>query len=186
VGSLCCSDGHLWNGRFWNLYGNAMGSNGQKFIDEPTNPKGMIELTQNVRENIGTHSARWDGTARPIVIILQFIVGSLVTMGGTLFATFAVNNFGRSLGLIHLSIGLIGLAAGFIAIRGKPWSRTFLLAINGLTIAYSTGSESIVQLQSLLPSTSSLRSLIGTVIAIIMSGTILYLLLGRKWFLGFH
>lgn len=134
-------------------------------------------MAQNARQNIRAATADSLGTRRSVGTILQFLVGALVTMGGALFATLAVNNIGRFLGLIHLSIGLIGFAGGFIALREKPWSRTFLFGINVLTIAYSTVSESIVQIQLLLPSYASLGSLIGTIISIIMSGAILYLLL---------
>lgn len=98
-------------------------------------------------------------------------------MGGTLFAALAVNSFGTHLGLIHLSIGLTGLVGGFLALVRRPLPRTFLIGINMLTVAYSALSESIVQIQSLLPSVSSFGSLIGTIIAIIMSVSIISLLL---------
>lgn len=55
------------------------------------------------------------------VTTLQFLVGVLVTLGGAAFATFAYNSFGRSLRLAHLSIGLIALAGGFIALSTKSW-----------------------------------------------------------------
>ena len=112
----------------------------------------------------------------PTITILQFLVGALVTMGGSLFAILTVNSFGMSLGLVHLSIGITGLFGGVIYLQARPWSRNFLFAINALTVAYSTFSESVVQIQSLLPSSSSTGSLIGTIIAIIMSCAILVLL----------
>ena len=116
-------------------------------------------------------------TGSSLVIVLQFLVGALVTMGGTLFAALAVNSFGTYLGLIHLSIGLTGLVCGFLALRRRPLPRTFLIEINALTVAYSALSESIVQIQSLLPSVSSFGSLIGTIIAVVMSISIISLLL---------
>ncbi|MHB8566443.1 MAG: hypothetical protein ACYC7D_08590 [Nitrososphaerales archaeon] len=118
-----------------------------------------------------SRTSKRKGTA---VMVLQFLVGALVTMGGALFATFALNDYGRDLGTVHLSIGLFSLVGGFVAWKRPPWSKFYLLAINALTIAYSTASETLVQVQSLLPSQSSLGSLIGTIIAIIMSAAIIY------------
>jgi hypothetical protein len=46
------------------------------------------------------------------------LVGGLVTLGGASFALFAVDSFGMELGLIHLTIGLVGLAAAFLTLRG--------------------------------------------------------------------
>jgi hypothetical protein len=112
---------------------------------------------------------------RLAIEILQFLVGALVVLGGSLFTIFSVNDFGTALGLIHLSIGVTGIIAGITFLQAKPYSRNFLLAINVLTIVYSTFSESIVQVQSLLPSFASVGSLIGTLIAIIMSFAIIYL-----------
>jgi hypothetical protein len=117
---------------------------------------------------------------RSAIIVLQFLVGGLVTMGGTLFATLAVNSFGRSLGLIHLSIGVTGILSGVAFLQAKPRSRSLLLAINAVTIAYSSFSESIVEIQSLLPSYASIGSLIGTLIAIIMSFAVIAILLRAR------
>lgn len=87
-----------------------------------------------------------------IVVLLQFLVGGLVTMGVTLFAVFAVNSFGTSLGLVHPSLGLTGLLAGFLTLRGDPSNlRAFLIVVNVVTIAYSSLSESIVQIGELCP-----------------------------------
>jgi hypothetical protein len=114
---------------------------------------------------------------RIVVTVLQFMVGGLVTLGGGAFTAFALNDFGKALGTIHLSLGLIGLGAGFIVLfRAQNFPRTFILAINTITIAYSTFSESMVEIQSLLPSSAARDSLIGTLIAIVMSATIIYLL----------
>jgi hypothetical protein len=118
---------------------------------------------------------------RIVVTVLQFMVGGLVTLGGGAFTAFALDDFGKALGAIHLSLGLIGLAAGFIILfRAQNFPRTFILAINAVTIVYSTFSESMVEFQSLLPSSAARDSLIGTLIAIVMSATIIYLLVRRK------
>ena len=76
-------------------------------------------------------------STRTVVIVLQFLVGALVTMGGSLFAIDAVNSFGTSLGLIHFSLGITNLLAGIVYLRATKWPRNFLLVINALTIGYS-------------------------------------------------
>ncbi len=116
------------------------------------------------------------GNKRPAVTVLQFLVGALVTLGGSAFAAFAFTAFGRSLGLTHLSVGVIGIIGGFVALRARSRSWRFLIIINALTIVWSSLSESLVEIDSLLPTSASMDSLIGTIIAIIMSGVIIYLL----------
>jgi hypothetical protein len=116
------------------------------------------------------------GNKKTAITVLQFLVGALVTLGGASFATFALSTFGRSLGLAHLSIGVIGIIGGLAALGARPWSWRFLLIINALTVVWSSVSESLVEIDSLLPPSASLDSLIGTIIAIVMSGAIIYLL----------
>ena len=111
------------------------------------------------------------------ITILQFLVGGLVTFGGFEFARNAVYPFGTALGLIHLSIGLAGLAIAFVMLRARSLNpRNLVLGINAITIAYSSLSESMVYIESLLGSVA-LDSLIGTIIAIVISLTVIYILL---------
>lgn len=115
------------------------------------------------------------------ITVLQFLVGVLMVFGGASFAYFAVNPFGTALGLIHLSVGLLGLVTGFLVLRGDV-SRLLglLVAVNVVTIGYSSISEYIVEAQSLLPGFATIGSLAGTTVAIIMSCALLALLLGRS------
>jgi hypothetical protein len=113
---------------------------------------------------------------RQLVTVLQFLVGSLVTFGGTAFTLLAINPFGTALGLGHLSIGIVGLLVGILVAKRKALPRGTLLAVNGVTIAYSLLSVSIASLQSLLPADALHDSLIGTFIAVVMSGTLIYLI----------
>ena len=82
---------------------------------------------------------------------------------------------GTALGSVHLAVGLTGLYAGYAFYRGKSWSKKFLIAINGVTIAYSTFSESLAEIYAYLPRGIN-DALIGTIIAIIVSAAIIYLL----------
>jgi hypothetical protein len=129
-------------------------------------------LVQGIRQDTTAHSPEESAG----VTILQFLVGALVTMGGTLFAALALSEYGRILGLVQLSVGVMGLAGGYAALRLAQRSKKFLLGINVLTIAYSAASEGLVETQSLLPGFASLGSLVGTIVAVVMSGAIIYLL----------
>ncbi|MDA4117420.1 MAG: hypothetical protein OK455_03650 [Thaumarchaeota archaeon] len=111
----------------------------------------------------------------PLAIkVLQLMVGSLVVFGGASLSVFASNQLGIALGLVHLSIGVFGLLTGFLILRTRALPRRLLIAVNVVTIAYSLFSEILVQIESLLPSFALTGSLIGTVVAIIMSGAIVY------------
>ena len=108
-----------------------------------------------------------------LIILLQFLVGALVTFGGTAFALLALNPFGTLLGLIHLGIGLTGLLGGILVVRRIDLPRNFLFATNAVTIAYSTISVSIAGMESLLPSSAFHDSIIGTAVAIAMSSVLI-------------
>jgi hypothetical protein len=114
------------------------------------------------------------GTRRSAIIILQILVGSIVALGGFAFASFAIGQFGMALGIIHFSVGVTELITGFYMLRTRSALRRVLLATNGITIGYSTFSESLVQLDSLLPAGPSLDSMVGTIIAIAMSCVVIY------------
>jgi hypothetical protein len=113
---------------------------------------------------------------RQVILILQFLVGSLVTFGGTAFALSAVNSNGTALGLTHLSIGVAGLVVGVIAAKSKTLPKRPLLAVGLITIVYSVSSITVAAIDSLLPSPSLHDALIGTAAAVIMNAIILYLL----------
>src|ERR1700680_4014739 len=84
------------------------------------------------------------GIGPTTVVPLQFLVGGLVTFGGASFAFFAVNTLGNYLGVIHLAVGLIGLLAALLTLMSEAfWLRGFLIAINSVTIVYSSFSESV-------------------------------------------
>ena len=82
----------------------------------------------------------------------------------------------HAFGLGHLAIGLTGLCAGYAFLRRKNWSWGFLIGINTVTIIYSTFAEALAEIYALLPPGIN-DALIGTIIAVIFSAVILYLLL---------
>jgi len=114
-----------------------------------------------------------------VIIVLQFLVGALVTFGGAAFTILALNPFGTVVGAIHLSIGVAGLLGGVLVVRRKDLPRKFLLPVNGVTIIYSSLSESLAGIKSLLPTSAFHDSLIGTIVAIAMSSVLIYILSRR-------
>lgn len=130
--------------------------------------------TYRSTRNQGTQKTR-----RELLVALQFFVGGLVTLGGAAFATFGTYPLGTVLGLVHLLVGLMGLLAGFAMLRKGPWPRTFLVAISGVTICYSAFSETLAQIYALLPPGIT-DSLIGTIVAILTSSAIIYLLVSGR------
>jgi hypothetical protein len=114
------------------------------------------------------------------VVFLQFLVGGLVTFGGYAFAFFAADSFGAELGWIHFVVGLVGLLAAFLTLTGRvSQMRGFLIAINVVTIAYSLFSETLAETESLLAGPDLTASIVGTLIAVVMSTAIIYLLMRR-------
>ena len=117
-------------------------------------------------------------TNRETIIILQFFVAGLVTLGGAAYAATGTYHSGTILGLIHLAVGFVGFYAGYAFLKRKVEPRRFLIAINIVTIAYSAFSESIAQIYSLLaPGIND--SLIGTIIAMFVSAAIICLMIIR-------
>jgi hypothetical protein len=118
-----------------------------------------------------TSSAR----RREIVTVLQFFVGGLVTLGGAAFTSGGTYPIGTALGAVHLGVGLTGLYAGYVFFKRKNWSQKFLVAVNAVTIVWSTLAESLAEIYAYLPRGIN-DALIGTIIAIIVSGVIILLL----------
>ncbi len=116
---------------------------------------------------------------RDLLTALQFFVGGLVTLGGVGYARSATYPVGTTLGLIHLTVGLTGLFAGYSFLKREPYSRRFLIAINAVTIVYSAFSESMAEIYAFMPPGIG-DALIGTILAIIVSGVIIYVLVSRQ------
>ena len=100
-------------------------------------------------------------------------------MRGLGYATSATYPVGTALGVVHLLVGLIGLFAGYAFLKRKAHSRRLLVAINGVTIAYSAFSESLAEVYALMTPGVG-EALIGTIIAIVVSVAIIYLLVSNK------
>lgn len=115
---------------------------------------------------------------RQIITVLQFFVAALVTLGGAAYAKFGTFPVGTALGLIHLSIGLASFYAGYSFWKMKPSSGKLLIALNAVTIGYSTFSEALAQIFSYLPPGFN-DSLVGTIIALFVSAAIICLVVSQ-------
>lgn len=111
---------------------------------------------------------------REIVTVLQFFVGALVTLGGAAFARFGTYPVGTALGLVHLVVGVSGLFGGYYFMKRKPWANKLLIGTNALTISYTAFSETLAQVYDYL-TPGITDSLIGSIIAVVVSAIILYL-----------
>jgi uncharacterized protein YqgC (DUF456 family) len=74
----------------------------------------------------------------------------------------------------------VGLLAAFSTLTvGIFQLRGFLVAINVVTVVYSLFSETLAETESLLRGSDLIGSLIGTLVAVVMSAVILYLVVRR-------
>ena len=118
--------------------------------------------------------------SRRLILLFQFVVGSLVTFGGTAYVIFSVNAVGSAFGAGHLLAGLTGLSVGFFTLAKKDLPRDWLLGVNVVTIVYSLLSDGVAGVLSLLPAGAFRDSVIGTAIAVTISCAIVYLLQSRN------
>jgi hypothetical protein len=147
-------------------------------VDIPAGVKRMVQgrHDDDARENGPQYVTV---NRRQLVLVLQLLVGSLVTFGGSAYVIFAVNPLGTAFGFGHLLTGLAGLTIGIAVLGRKVLPRKLLLGINILTIAYSAASDAAAGALSLLPTSAFHDSVIGTLAAIVMSGMVVYLVTRR-------
>jgi len=140
---------------------------------------GWILLALETRSAYKSRAKAVGQTNTELVAALQFFDGALVTLGGLGYASSATYPVGTALGVVHLLVGLTGLFAGYAFLKRKPYSRRLVLAISCVTIAYSAFSESVAEVYALMtPGIGD--ALIGTIIAIVVSIAIIYLLASNK------
>ena len=141
---------------------------------------GWILLAVEGRAAYRTKAERTTGARRhEVVTVLQLFVGGLVTLGGAAFTRGGTYPVGTALGTVHLAIGLTGLYAGYVFLKSRPRSVKFLIMINAITIVYSAFSESFAEIYAYLPRGIN-DALIGTIIAIVVSGVIICMLSGSR------
>jgi hypothetical protein len=111
-----------------------------------------------------------------IIIVPEVIVGLTMFLGGTALTVFASD---KILGIVHAGIGFLAFPVAYGLWRRHSWAWQTALLLNFASIFYSTASEFIVANGGLLPADAFQDSVIGTMVTIVISLTII-VLLGKK------
>jgi hypothetical protein len=116
-------------------------------------------------------------TRAALLTVLEFIVGGIVVLGGAVLVYFSTDAIGMSLGVVHAILGVMALPAGYLLLTGRARARTLTLWVDATIIAFSTISEIILSTTGSLPSGPFADSVVGTVLAVLISTIILYQLM---------
>ena len=120
------------------------------------------------------------------IAILEMVVSGIVVLGGAALVYYSVDIAGKALGIIHAILGLIGISAGFLLWMksGKAWTVT--VWANVMIISFSIASEIVLSALNSLPSDQFVDSVIGTIVAVLISTTVIAMLAkpDLKKFLG--
>ncbi len=109
-----------------------------------------------------------------LLAVLEFIVGGIVVLGAAALVYFSTDLAGTSLGVVHATLGLMAFPAGYLLLTGKAQAVALTLGVNTAIIAFSTVSEIILSATGSLPSGPFIDSIVGTVVAVLLAGVIMY------------
>jgi hypothetical protein len=112
-----------------------------------------------------------------LLAVLEFIVGGIVVLGGAALIYFSVDATGKTLGIVHATLGLIGLVAGVLLWTKRNGSWTLTVWANVLIIAFSAASEAVLSGTGSLPSDQFVDSIIGTVVAVVIAALVMILMM---------
>jgi hypothetical protein len=111
------------------------------------------------------------------IVVLEFVVAGIILFGGTLLTVLSEN---KLLGSVHAFLGLLGFPVAYGLWIRKGWAAKSALALNIVSISYSSLSETIVVNSRLLGSGALEGSIGGTVISVIISLAIILLLVAKQ------
>lgn len=120
--------------------------------------------------------ARSNGFRPRRVAVLEWVATGLVAFGGSALAFPLTQGIVTGLGLVHLSLGLLGFPAGYGLWSRRAWGRGSVLALNAVTVAWSVLSESLLVFV-LLSDERLYGSIGGTIVYLALASVIMYLLL---------
>ncbi len=112
-----------------------------------------------------------------VLAVLEFIVGGIVVLGATALLYFSTDSTGTSLGIVHAVLGLSAFPVGYLLLTSKARARSLTLGVNAAIIAFSTVSEIVLSATGSLPSGPFIDSIVGTVVAVLIAGVIMYQLI---------
>jgi uncharacterized membrane protein YccC len=98
-------------------------------------------------------------------------------LGGVALIYFSVDATGKALGIVHATLGLMGLVAGVLLWTKRNGSWTLTVWANVLIIVFSTASEAVLSGTGSLPSDQFVDSIIGTVVAIVIAVVVTILIM---------
>src|SRR3989449_7752154 len=104
-----------------------------------------------------------------LLAVLEFIVGGIVLLGGAALVYFSIDATGKTLGIVHVFLGLMAFPAGYLLLMGKARARVLTLGVDVAIIAFSTVSEVILSTTGSLASGPFTDSIIGTTVAALLS-----------------
>src|SRR2546422_8987589 len=107
-----------------------------------------------------------------LLAVLEFIVGGIVLLGGAALVYFSIDATGKTLGIVHVFLGLMAFPAGYLLLMGKARARVLTLGVDVAIIAFSTVSEVILSTTGSLASGPFTDSIIGTTVAVVLAGVI--------------
>src|SRR2546426_10724355 len=125
---------------------------------------------QTIRTHMNTNLRR----RALLLAVLEFIVGGIVLLGGAGVVYFSIDASGKTLGIVHVFLGLMAFPAGYLLLIGKARARVLTLGVDVAIIAFSTVSEVILSTTGSLASGPFTDSIIGTTVAVLISGAISY------------
>ncbi len=114
-----------------------------------------------------------------VLTVLQLIIGAIVVLGGVALVFFSIDVTGKLLGVVHATLGVAGLSAGFLLLSKKRIAWAFSLWTDSLIIAFSVGSEVVLSVTGSLPSAQYIDSIVGTLGAVLI-GIVVIVFLARS------
>jgi len=125
---------------------------------------------QTIRTHMNTNLRR----RALLLAVLEFIVGGIVLLGGAALVYFSIDASGKTLGIVHVFLGLMAFPAGYLLLMGKARARVLTLGVDVAIIAFSTVSEVILSTTGSLASGPFTDSIIGTTVAVLIAVAIAY------------
>src|SRR3989475_11117784 len=107
-----------------------------------------------------------------LLAVLEFIVGGIVLLGGAAIVYFPIDATGKTLGIVHVFLGLMAFPTGYLLLMGKARARVLTLGVDVAIIAFSTVSEVILSTTGSLASGPFTDSIIGTTVAAFIHGSL--------------
>src|SRR3989442_14566387 len=95
---------------------------------------------QTIRTHMNTNLRR----RALLLAVLEFIVGGIVLLGGAALVYFSIDASGKTLGIVHVFLGLMAFPARYMLLMGKARALVLTLGDDEAIIDFSTVLEMIL------------------------------------------